>query len=64
MIILSFGNDVVQPGAVGESRTSGRKTEERHKPREEKSGSVALRPVEDIPPLYRIWRIEHEQKMI
>ena len=50
-------------GAVGESCTSGRrrktpwgKTGERYKHREEKSGSVALRPVE-IPPLYRIWRI-------
>ena len=31
-------------------------TGERYKHREEKSGSVALRPVE-IPPLYRIWRI-------
>ena len=53
----------VNRGAVGESRTSGRrrknsvrKTGERYKHREEKSGSVALRPVE-IPPLYRIWRI-------
>ena len=53
----------VNRGAVGripyigsERKNSARKTGERYKHREEKSGSVALRPVK-IPPLYRIWRI-------
>ena len=39
---------------VGEEKTLW-KNGERYKHREEKSGSVMLRPVE-IPPLYRIWR--------
>ena len=38
-----------------ERKNSARKTGERYKHCEEKSGSVALRPVE-ILPLYRIWR--------
>ena len=38
-----------------ERKNSVRKTGERYKHCEEKSDSVALRPVE-IPPLYRIWR--------
>ena len=44
------------PYIGSEKKNSVRKTGERYKHREEKSGSVALRPVE-IPPLYRIWRI-------
>ena len=63
MIILSFGNIVVNRGGCqripyigSERKNSVRKTGESYKHREEKSGSVALRPVE-IPPLYRIWRI-------
>ena len=44
------------PYIGSERKNSVRKTGERYKHREEKSGSVALRPVE-IPPLYRIWRI-------
>ena len=43
------------PYIGSERKNSVRKTGERYKHREEKSGSVALRPVE-IPPLYRIWR--------
>ena len=49
--------------AVGESRTLGqrgnsvRKAVECYKPSEEKSGSVALRSVKEILPLYCIWRI-------
>ena len=44
------------PYIGSERKNSVRKTGECYKHREEKSGSVALRPVE-IPPLYRIWRI-------
>ena len=56
--IAEFNKIPVNRGATGESRTSGRrgknsvrKAGECYKHREEKSGSVALRPVE-IPPLY------------
>ena len=44
------------PYIGSERKNSVRKTGERYKHCEEKSGSVGLRPVE-IPPLYRIWRI-------
>ena len=37
--------------------TSKRKPGEHYKPRDEKSGSVALRPVEGILTLYRTWHI-------
>ena len=43
------------PYIGSERKNSVRKTGERYKHCEEKSGSVALRPVE-IPPLSRIWR--------
>ena len=43
------------PYIRSEKKNSVRKTSERYKHREEKSGSVAQRPME-IPPLYHIWR--------
>ena len=43
------------PYIGSERKNSVRKTSERYKHREEKLGSIVLRPVE-IPPLYRIWR--------
>ena len=49
------------PYIGSERKNSVRKTGERYKHREEKSGSVALRPVE-IPPLYHIWRIPNESR--
>ena len=50
MIILCFGNYIiVNLGSVGESR-SVRKAREPYTPREEKSDSVTLRPVEKIRP--------------